>query len=89
MCTLAKPIVDGIEDDLHGQAQVLRIDLLSGVGRETASQFGVKAVPTTLVFDGSGQLVLRDMGMPDAAAIKAAVREALAQQNLSGENRGS
>ncbi len=88
MCTLAKPIVDGIEDDLRGQAQVLRIDLLSGVGRATASQFEVKVVPTTLVFDGSGQLVLREVGMPDAGKIKAAVRKALAQQNPASENRG-
>lgn len=76
MCTLVKPIVDGIADDVKGQAVVLRIDLLSEVGRATASEFSVKMVPTILVFNGEGQIVLREVGVPDAEAIRNAVRQA-------------
>lgn len=84
MCTLAKPIVDGITDDLNGQADVLRIDLLSEVGRATASEYRVKVVPTTLVFDGHGQIVLREVGLPDASAIRKAVEQVIAR---NGEDK--
>jgi thioredoxin-like negative regulator of GroEL len=67
--------VDGLERDLKGRAAVLRLDMLSGVGRDAASQFGVKAVPTTLVFDGYGQVVLRQVGSVDAGAIRAQVAD--------------
>ena len=67
--------MDGLEQDLKGRATVLRLDLLSGVGREAASQYGVKAVPTTLLFDGSGQVILRQVGSVDADAIRAQVTD--------------
>jgi thioredoxin-related protein len=67
--------VDGLERDLKGRAAVLRLDLMSGVGREAASQFGVKAVPTTLVFDGSGQVILRQVGSVDAGAIRTQIAD--------------
>jgi hypothetical protein len=67
--------VDGLEQDLKGRATVLRLDLLSGVGRDAASQYGVKAVPTTLLLDGSGQVVLRQVGSVDAGTIRAQVAD--------------
>ena len=67
--------MDGLERDLKGRAAVLRLDLMSGVGREAASQFGVKAVPTTLVFDGSGQVILRQVGSVDAGAIRTQIAD--------------
>ncbi len=54
---------------------MLRLDMLSGVGRDAASQYGVKAVPTTLLFDGNGQVVLRQVGSVDAGAIRVQVAE--------------
>ena len=66
--------MDGLEDDLNGQAEVLRIDLLSDVGRKTAGGYDVSVVPTFLVFDGDGRLVYRQTGMPDTGAIKEHVR---------------
>ena len=67
--------MDGLEQDLKGRATVLRLDLLSRVGRDAASQYGVKAVPTTLLFDGSGQVILRQVGSVDADAIRAQVTD--------------
>lgn len=66
--------MDGLEKDLRGRATVLRLDLLSGVGRDAARAYGVKVVPTTLLFDGNGQIVLRQTGSVDASAIRARVR---------------
>jgi hypothetical protein len=65
--------VDGLERDLKGRAAVLRLDLLSGIGGQAASAYGVKVVPTLLLFDGSGKLVLRQAGKVDAGPIRAQV----------------
>jgi thioredoxin-related protein len=72
--------VDGLEKDLKGRATVLRLDMLSGVGRDAASQYGVKAVPTTLLFDGNGEVVLRQVGTVNAGAIRAKVAELVANR---------
>lgn len=62
--------MDGIEADLEGQADVLRLDILSDVGGEAMETYEVKAVPTILVFDGEGQVLFRQVGKPDADAIR-------------------
>ncbi len=70
---MTKPAVDGLEQDLKGRAAVLRLDLMSSVGREAASAYGVKVVPTMLVFDGRGQVVLKQSGSVSAGAIRETV----------------
>ncbi len=65
--------MDGITEDLQGRADVLLIDLLGDVGKQTAGRYDVKSVPTFLVFDGQGRLVWRQSGRPNADAIKAQV----------------
>jgi thioredoxin-related protein len=65
--------VDRLENDLKGQATILRLDLTSQVGRDSARIYDVKLVPTFLVFDGRGQVVLRQTGMPDTEAIRAEI----------------
>ena len=64
-CLTAKPIVDGIEKDLNGKAEVVRLNILSEVGREVASRYGVPAVPTIVVLDSGSKVVYRSTGMPD------------------------
>lgn len=54
---------------------MLRLDLLSSIGRTAASEYGVKVVPTTLVFDTGGQIVLRQTGTVDGSAIRAKITE--------------
>lgn len=59
-----------LERDLEGRAVVLRLDLLSGVGREAARNYGVKAVPAMVVFNRQGQIVLKQTGMIDTGAVR-------------------
>ena len=66
---MAKPIVDGIEDDLGGQAAVLRLNVLSEVGSQAARRYGVRGVPTLIVFDGSGNIVEQSAGVPNRKQI--------------------
>jgi len=67
---VAKPIVDGLERDLTGQAKVVRLDLLSPVGQQAAHHFGVRGLPTLLVVDGAGQVVLTQAGLLRAGEVR-------------------
>ena len=72
---MAKPIVDGIERDLQGQARVVRLSVLSEVGSQAAQRYGVFGVPTILVFDGQGHLVAKSAGIPNREQIVAQVSD--------------
>jgi thioredoxin 1 len=74
---LAKPIVDGIERDLEGRARVVRLSVLSGPGSQAARRYGVRGVPTTIVFDGAGRVVEQSVGIPDRESIVEQVNDLL------------
>jgi hypothetical protein len=70
---VAKPIVDGIEKDLKGKAEVVRLNLLSKVGRKAASRYGIAGVPTILILDADGEVIYRHTGMPDRREVVAQI----------------
>lgn len=82
-CSLMKPVVDGLEQDLDGKATVLRIDFLSEIGRSTARQYGVKIIPTILVFDPHGRVIFRQTGAFDSELIKSKVFGSLVEPEPS------
>jgi thioredoxin-like negative regulator of GroEL len=65
--------VDGLERKLAGKASVIRLDLMSQVGRQAAARFGVRAVPTLLVVNGDGQVVLTQVGIVRPGDVQAQV----------------
>lgn len=60
--------MDGLERSLQGRAAVLRLDVLSEVGSQAATRYGVRGVPALVVVDGRGQPMLSQAGhlQPDA-----------------------
>ena len=72
---MAKPVVDGLERELGEKVQVLRLSVMDDVGGPLAMRYGVRGVPTFVLLDGAGEVVLKQAGMPDREAIKAAVVE--------------
>ncbi len=72
-CLVAKPIVDGIEKDLKGKAEVVRLNMLNRVGREAASRYGVPAVPTLVVLDADGNVIHHHTGKPNRREVVARV----------------
>lgn len=76
---IAKPIVDGLETSLDGQVEVIRLDLLSDVGRAAAAHYGVRAIPCTLVLDGVGEVIMSSYGIPNAGVIREAALSILAE----------
>jgi thioredoxin-like negative regulator of GroEL len=75
---VAKPIVDGLEQDLAGNADVVRLNALSSIGQQAAGHFGVRGLPTLILVDGSGQEVLRQMGIIRPAPVREQVELLLA-----------
>ena len=65
--------MDRLERDLEGQAEVLRLSAVSGVGRELAVRYGVRGVPTFFLFSGSGELVSYQVGRLDADLVKSEI----------------
>jgi len=61
--------VDGIERDLQGEIDVLRLGVANGVGRELAMRYGVRSVPTLVLLDGNGDVVLKESGVPHRAQV--------------------
>jgi hypothetical protein len=61
--------VDGVEEKLAGKARVIRLDVFSRVGRQAAARYGVRATPTVIVLDGSGQMVHSQVGLPWSAQL--------------------
>jgi thioredoxin-related protein len=76
---LAKPVVDGLERELQGRAQVLQLNVTDSVGGQLAARYGVRSVPTFVLLDGAGEVVLTQVGTLDRAAIMEAV------ERLAGE----
>ncbi len=70
-CFAANPIVNGIEKDLKSKAKVVRLNMLSALGREVAARYDVRSVPTVIVLDGANGVVYRHAGLPDRRAIVA------------------
>jgi thioredoxin-like negative regulator of GroEL len=67
---VAKPIVDGLEREIGDRVQVLRLNVLSPVGRAAASAYAVRAVPTFVLFNADGEMVYYQVGSPDKDAIR-------------------
>ncbi len=73
--------MDGLERDLKGKSAVLRLDVTSQLGREVGAHFGVRGVPTLLVVDGNGQVVLTQVGLLQPAKVQARVDQLLSESN--------
>ena len=65
--------MDRLEADLAGRADVVRVDVMTRVGGALAERYGVQAVPTLLALDEAGQVIYSQAGLPDRAAIEAAL----------------
>jgi thioredoxin-related protein len=70
---LAKPAVDRLENKLKGQADLLRISAWGQIGRQLSARYGIRGVPTFLLFDGEGNLVHYQVGRLDSEQVLAEI----------------
>ncbi len=66
---MAQPIVDGLKEQLGDEINIIHLNLLGSIGRQAARTYGVSIVPATLLFNGSGKLLMREVGMPNQARL--------------------
>jgi thioredoxin-related protein len=70
-----KPAVSRLEKELGAQASVVRLDLLSSIGRAAAGQFGIRAVPAFLLLDNQGNTIYQQTGRIDTMKVRDLVRQ--------------
>jgi len=61
--------VDGLEKDLTHKTKVIRLDVLSEVGQQVASRYGIRGIPTLIVVDGKAKEVHRQVGFIRSGAV--------------------
>ena len=71
--------MDGLARDLDGKATVLRLDVLSPLGRQAAASFGVRGTPALIILDGQGAPVLTQHSLVRPWAVKRQVEALLGQ----------
>jgi len=62
--------VNRLEKELGAQANVVRLNVLSSIGRTLGGQFGVRAVPTFILLDDQGNTIFRQSGRIDTTKVK-------------------
>ena len=63
--------MNGIEKELDGKAEVIRVNLNSALGRQIGKKFGVKSANTSILLNGEGNVVYDHCGMPNRKQIVA------------------
>lgn len=66
-------MVDGLEKELAGRAQVIKLDVSSSVGRQMAIRYQVRVLPTFVVLDGQGKAQANYGGKPSKGTLLQAI----------------
>jgi thioredoxin 1 len=69
-CRMVGPIIDEISNDYEGKAVVGKVDV--DANQEFAAKYGVRNIPTVLIFKG-GELVGRQVGVAPKATYAEAI----------------
>ena len=67
-CKAIAPILDELSTELDGKLKIAKVNVDDN--GDLAAQYGVRAIPTMLLFKG-GQMVEQFVGMMDKASLKA------------------
>ncbi|MEM6993191.1 MAG: thioredoxin family protein [Myxococcota bacterium] len=69
---MAKPSVDGLQQDLSERLAFTHVNIGDEEGRRLATKYGVRAVPAFLVVSPEGEVLYRKIGgLPEREAIEA------------------
>ncbi len=67
-CRIMAPVIEEVAGELEGRARVAKLDV--DTNPQTAAKYGIRSIPTLLIFDG---------GKPVAQAVGALPKPALTQ----------
>lgn len=65
-CQRLAPIIDTVADEFVGKAKVGKLDI--DESREIAARYGIKSVPTVMVFEG-GEKTAQHLGLTNRAKL--------------------
>ncbi len=71
---MVKPVVDGLEEELNGQVEFIRLNIQDGVGQELAPLYGFEYTPTFIFFDAQGSEIWREVGRLDPQRVRDALK---------------
>jgi hypothetical protein len=75
---MAAAIVDGVQAQSSSQVQLLHVNLLSQTGAQAARRWGVRIVPATVVVGPRGELIDRQVGLPNGTRVRSKIEAAQA-----------
>ncbi len=73
-CRMVGPVIEELSDEYEGKAVVGKVDV--DVNQEFAAKYGVRNIPTVLLFKG-GEIVDRQVGVAPKTNYAAALEAAL------------
>lgn len=73
-CRMVGPIIEEISNDYEGKAVVGKVDV--DANQEFAAKYGVRNIPTVLVFQ-NGEVVARQVGVAPKATYEEAINSLL------------
>ncbi len=73
-CIMMAPIIQEIADEYAGKAKICKLD--TDEARDSAMEFGISAIPTTILFKG-GQVQKKWVGLTSKKDLNAAIGELL------------
>ena len=73
-CRMVGPIIDEVSDEYEGKAVVGKVDV--DANQEFAAKYGVRNIPTVLVFKG-GEIVSRQVGVSPKQVYTDAIEAAM------------
>lgn len=74
-CRAIAPLVDQVAEEMHGKLKVVKVNTDEAV--DVAAQFGIRSIPTLLVFKG-GKVAGQIVGAVPMAKLKQVIDKAMA-----------
>ncbi len=74
-CKMVAPVVDELADEYDGQVKFVKLNTDDNI--ETASKYGIRSIPTLMVFKG-GEAVEQVVGFRPKSELKKSLEKALA-----------
>ncbi len=71
-CKMMSPLLEQVATDLGSDAKIIKVDI--DKNREAAKQYGIRSVPTLILFK-EGEIVWRQSGLPPKNLITESVKK--------------
>lgn len=71
-CKMMSPLLEQVASEMGDETKIIKIDI--DKNRDTAAQYGIRSVPTLLLFK-EGDIVWRQSGLPPKSIITESIKK--------------